>query len=380
MQIGIYYISLWISITGITFLIGFVIQLYYYLFVFMKITKKPVKKSKSKKPPVSVIICAQNEEKNLKEFLPEILEQDYPDYEVIVVDDCSTDSTAEVLAGFKKQYPHLKVTFINKDDKFSHGKKLALTIGIKAAKNEWLLLTDADCKPMSKKWISNMASNFTENTFVVLGYGGYMRKKSILNNIIRFDTLFIAIQYITFALKGKPYMGVGRNLAYRKSLFFKNKGFSKHYHILSGDDDIFVNEVTNKHNTKVEFSSKSQILSVPQNTFSGWFKQKIRHFQTGKYYKFSSKFTLGLEVLSRILFYYSFILLLIFVNKELIYFVLGGFFIRFVLQIVVFKYAIIRFNEKNLLVPSFAYDFILPYFNFIFITANIFSSGKNKWK
>ncbi|MFC2138181.1 glycosyltransferase [Bacteroidota bacterium] len=379
MQIGSYYINIWIGITGLVFLVGLLIQLYYYLFVFMKITKSPQKKRKNKKIPVSVIICAQNEEKNLKSFLPEILEQDYPEYEVIVVDDCSTDSTAEVLAEFKGKYPNLKVTFINKDDKFSHGKKLALTVGIKAATNEWLLLTDADCKPVSKKWISSMSANFTEKTSIVLGYGGYLRNRTILSNLIRFDTLFIAIQYLTFALKGKPYMGVGRNLAYRKSLFFENKGFSRHYHILSGDDDIFINEVATRDNTQIEISPKSMVLSLPQKTWGNWFKQKIRHFQTGKFYKFRTKFVLGIEVLSRLLFYYSFILLMLIVSKDLIYYVLGLFFIRFILQIIVYKHAIIRFNEKNLLVPSLIYDFILPYFNFIFIAINLFSSGKNKW-
>ncbi len=380
MQIGDFYFSLLIIILGGIFLISLLIQLYYYLFIFSKIIKEPIKKRRITKVPVSVIICAQNEEFNLKNFLPDILNQDYPDYEVIVVDDCSTDGTAEVLSEYKEKFPQLKVTFINKDDKFTHGKKLAITVGIKAAKNEWLLFTDADCKPFSKNWIKSMATNFNDNTSIVLGYGGFMRKKTILNNLIRFDALFIAIQYLTFALKGKPYMGVGRNLAYRKSLFFENKGFSRHYHILSGDDDIFINEVATKNNTNVEYIQDSLILSIAQNSIGNWFRQKIRHFQAGKFYKFKTKFILGFEIISRLLLYYSFIALLFILDKDFIFILSGLYFIRFLSQIVVYKYAMFRLNEKNLLVPSLLYDFILPYFNFIFTLANLLSTKKTKWK
>ena len=224
------------------------VQLFYYFFIYFRFIFYRDRSKRKTNEPVSVVICAQNEELNLKKFLPSVLNQNYPEYEVIVVDDCSTDNTADVLSEFKLKYKNLRVTFINKDDKFSHGKKLALTVGIKGAKHEWLLLTDADCEPVNENWIKTMSQNFTKDTSVVLGYGGYFRKRSILNNLIRFDALFIALQYFSLALKGKPYMGVGRNLAYRQSLFFKNKGFASHYQLLSGDDDLFINEVANKKN------------------------------------------------------------------------------------------------------------------------------------
>ncbi len=209
--------------------------------------------SKIEKKGVSVIICARNEADNLNNFLPSVLEQDYPDFEVIVVNDCSEDHTDDVLGKFLMQYPRLKISTITKDPKFSHNKKFAQFIGIKAAKNEILLFTDADCQPESDKWIGQMASHFNDKTDFVIGYGGYLREKGLLNKYICYESTAIAMQYFGMAIRGVPYMGVGRNLSYRRSVFFANKGFGSHNHIISGDDDLFVNSHANRENTIAEF-------------------------------------------------------------------------------------------------------------------------------
>ena len=364
----------------ITFGINLLIQLYYYLVYYSRILFYRKKQDeKQEKEPVSVIICARNEEKNLEKNLPSILNQDYPDYEVIVVNDCSEDESEFVIERLQKKYKHLKSTTIKQDEKFYHTKKLALTIGIKAAKNDLLLLTDADCITESNKWIDKMQSNFKDKTEVVLAYGGYIRNKKFINNIIRFDTLFIALQYLTFALGKKPYMGVGRNLAYRKSLFFKHKGFASHNHIESGDDDLFINQVANKKNTKIEISKESITRSETEPSFSAWFKQKRRHVSTGKLYRIGTKWRLSCEITSRIFYYISFILSLIWF-KELYLYIVGAFAFRMLLQLIIYKVAMIRLNEKFLLLPSLLYDFIMPYLSISFILANYFTTKRTKWK
>ncbi|MEA2106548.1 MAG: glycosyltransferase [Bacteroidota bacterium] len=361
---------------GITFLI----QIYFYLFYFSRILfYKKNKHRTTQKEPVSVIICARNEEKNLEKNLPSVLNQDYPDYEIIVVNDCSEDESEFVLERLQKKYKHLKVTTIKKDDKFIHNKKLALTVGIKAAQNETLLLTDADCKPESNKWIERMQSKFTGQKSLVLGYGGYKTRKSILNNLIRFDTLFIAIQYFSYAIAGKPYMGVGRNLAYKKSLFFKNKGFAKHHQLDSGDDDLFVNQVANKKNTAVEISSEAKTESEPETRFSDWFKQKKRHTTTGKLYRFGAKWRLFLEQSSRI-FYYIFFILSLTLFTEFYLYILILFIFRSILQLTIFKVTMKKLKEKNLLLPSFFYDIVLPWFGIAFVISNFFTTKNNQWR
>jgi glycosyltransferase involved in cell wall biosynthesis len=364
----------------IAFGLAFLVQLFFYSFYYFRILFYKNKAILNKnKDGVSVIICAKNEQENLEKFLPSILEQNYPNYEVIVVDDCSEDETEFVIQRLQKKYKHLKSTTIKKDDKFYHSKKLALTVGIKAASNDILLFTDADCKAESPKWIEKMQQNFTKETDIVLSYGGYFSERKIINNLIRFDTLFIALQYLTFALARKTYMGVGRNLAYRKTLFFKNKGFASHYHIESGDDDLFISQAANKTNVSVEISRESITRSQAEISFSNWFQQKKRHLSTGKLYKFKTKWRLFCENISRIGFYVLFILSLIFFKEYYIY-ITAIFAFRMILQLIVYKVAMKRLNEKFLLLPSLLYDILIPFFNLSFLLINNLSRKKNKWK
>ncbi len=357
-------------------IVSTLIQLIYTIFIYGKILFYKEKGNEDNQPPVSVIICARDEEANLEKNLPLILEQDYPNFEVVVVNDCSTDDSDIVLQRFKNQYSHLKSTEIKKDQKFSHGKKLAVTIGIKASSNECLLFTDADCYPTSKKWISKMAEKFTEDKSVVLGYGGYKHYSSLLNTLIRYETLIIALQYLTYALSGFPYMGVGRNMGYKKSLFYKNKGFSGHYHIESGDDDIFINQVATKHNTQVQLSSEAITRSEPHGKLLGWFKQKKRHVKAAPFYAKKTKWRLLTEVYSRIFFFASFILSLIYFPEYYLY-IIGLFVFNYIIRFIVINNISKRLHEKYLLLLSPFYDLLLPLFNFIVIISNKIET-KNK--
>lgn len=354
--------------------LSFLIQLFYYFYFYGRLAYYKLPLKRSSKEPVSIIICAKDEEENLKKYLPSILKQDYPDFEVIVVNDCSEDETEQLLEDLEKKYKNLKVSTIKKDAKFKHGKKFALFIGIKAAINEWLLFTDADCYPESDQWLNLMQKNFKKNRSFVLGYGGYEKSKGILDKIIRYDTVFIAMQYFGFALAGIPYMGVGRNLAYRKSVFFKNRGFASHMHLNSGDDDLFVNANANKGNTLVEIIENSHIRSIPKKTISEWVMQKSRHLTTGKYYKNKHNFLLFFEPFSKILFHVSFIILLFqWVYPELIS---GIFLIRTLIHLTFFKFAMARLNEKKILLSSFLFDILAPYYNLIILLSGKFISSE----
>lgn len=361
-------------------LVAFLIQVVYYLFIFIRIPRfKEDRASYSdKQEPVSIVICARNEYDNLTEFLPLVLEQEYPNFEVVVVNDCSDDDSQKLLESFQEKYKHLRVTQIKHDEKFTHGKKLALTIGIKAAKNEWLLLIDADCKPQSKLWLASMQRNFVGNKDIVLGVGGYEAEKGFLNKLIRFDTFFIALQYLSFALIKIPYMGVGRNLAYRKSLFMKNKGFASHAHILSGDDDLFINEVANSKNTTVEFSHDSLTRSVPKRTFQFWMAQKTRHLSTGHKYRFVHKLMLGGELFSRFFVYLAILLLTI--NPTTWFVGVGVLVIRWIIQISVLNGALRRLNEKRLLPYAILFDIVIPLINLFLYLVHTINAKQNKWK
>jgi glycosyltransferase involved in cell wall biosynthesis len=295
------------SIGEYILLISAGILAFYYLFFFLRLFfYNPDFKNLADKP-VSVIIAAKNEEENLCENLPLILNQNYPEFEVIVVNDCSWDDTQDVLEAFAEKHDHLTITQLKETGLFKGGKKYAVTIGIKAAKYDYLLFTDADCKPASEHWIAEMMKGFDQNKKIVLGYGKYEKMPGFLNKLIRYDAFSIAQQYLSMALAKIPYMGVGRNMAYHKSLFFQSQGFKKHINLPSGDDDLFVNETANAHNTSVVISPESFTISPPKNNFKAWMLQKKRHLTTGKHYRFSHQIVLAVLLLSKYLFWGAFI-------------------------------------------------------------------------
>lgn len=373
-----------INITEIAlyaFGIATIIQIIWHLFIYPSIIIPPKKILNTVKNPVSVIICARNEGDNLKQYLPLILKQDYPDFEVIVVDDCSEDDTEFILKRLETEYKNLRSTKLYKDPKFNHGKKLALTVGIKSAKNDVLLLTDADCYPESDQWLKSFVKRFSHGKEIVLGYGGYIPKKGFLDKLIRFDTMNVAMNYLSAARIGLPYMGVGRNLAYKKDLFFNNKGFASHYGLLSGDDDLFINEVATRKNTTVLLDKGTGTRSVQSTCFRNWIYQKRRHLTTGKRYKFGTKLFLGFEPLSRVSFFIGGIICLL-AFRETIYFnyILYAIGIRQLLQLITFKLAMVRLSERNLLVYSLLFDFLQPIIYTVFISNNFIARRRKKWK
>ena len=298
------------DIAFIIFILSLVAQAIYLGYFTSRVTFKKENKKFTYKG-VSIVICAKNESENLKKNLPRIFNQKYDDFEVIVVNDRSWDNTKEILISFKKQFSNLKIVTIPENRSDNFGKKLALTVGIKAAKNNHLILTDADCYPSSDLWIKEMSQSFGNEKEIIIGGGIYERENDFLNKIIRYDTAQIAINFMGFAIAKVPYMGVGRNLGYTQEIYYKNNGFKSHYHISSGDDDLFVNQSSNNNNTVVVFNENSLTISTPKKDFKSWIYQKKRHHTTNSNYKIKHKFLLLLQYFSSILFYLCFVLLMI---------------------------------------------------------------------
>lgn len=358
--------------------IALIIQLYFIIVIHGRL--RGYKKNESAEDvllPVSVIICARNEEINLQENLSLFLEQDYPDFEVVVVNDCSSDDSGFLLRKFAAQYANLKVVTINEHDRYKHGKKFAVTLGIKAARHEHLLFTDADCRPASQNWIRQMQKNYKGNTSIVLGFSPYKRAKGFLNAFIRFETFYTALNYLSFSLAGNPYMGVGRNLSYTKTLFFKSKGFASHMHILSGDDDLFVNENANRTNTVIEIHPDSHTWSQPKKSWSSLWTQKIRHIGAGKAYKSKHKRVLSIQAGSSIAFY---VLLGVMAGLQVEWWLAPGiYFIRLIVQLIVYYPSMRKLKCKNLI---WWFPILDLFYIFFIIVLGIASSFKKKiqWK
>lgn len=355
----------------------FIFQLIIYFNTFGKIAFFKEEAVQPEQPPVSIIVCARNEGDNLTEFLPKLLTQQYPKFELIVVNDCSYDNTEDVLREYKEIFPNLKAITVKEDDYYKHGKKFALMVGIKGASFDHLLLTDADCVPDTENWISTMMQGYTQGKEIVLGYGPYMKEKSFLNKLIRYDTFIIALQYLSLAVKGKAYMGVGRNLSYKKELFFRHKGFANHYHIKSGDDDLFINQASTKTNTSVVLNKDSFTHSIPSKTFAEWKDQKRRHLTTAPLYKSSSRTILGWFYFVNYLFHALAIAGLCF--RETMIIAGGIWLLKIIMQLIVYNKAMNRLDEKDLLGFVFLFDLIFLFFYPILQLSRKFVKP-NKWK
>ncbi|HVU83700.1 MAG TPA: glycosyltransferase, partial [Puia sp.] len=323
------------------------IQVFYYIWYFQRLAfyRKP-SKEKSQQHPVSVIICSRDDAPHLAINLPGSLIQDYPStYEVIVVNHNSQDDTRYLLEEFKKTFKGLHIVNLEYEAKGIPGKKYPLSMGIKEALYEVVLLTDSDCVPVSESWIEKMQDGYDEGVEIVLGYSPYRKLPGLLNKLIRFETFHSALQYLSFALAGQPYMGVGRNLSYKKNLFFKNKGFSSVNHLPGGDDDLFINQVASRSNTRIVIDPESFTLSEPKKSFRDWVKQKSRHYSTGKFYRPRQKWVLGIYSLSQFLFYPAFIVSLVYASWV---WTLAVFGLRFLIQGVVYFKVMKKLNESDL--------------------------------
>jgi len=368
-----------------------VIQFIYYIIIFGRFTFSKPTNIESPNKPVSVIICSKNEEENLKNKLSFFANQNYPQFELVLVNDRSSDNTQDVLEEFKEEnserfnYRNISVKIVNvqENEQFWGSKKYALTLGIKAASHELLLFSDADCEPISANWIQEMTSQFSDEKTIVLGYGSYkFIKYSFLNKLIRFETMITAIQYFSYAKIGTPYMGVGRNLAYKKSQFFAANGFANHMHLRSGDDDLFINQIATKKNTACCYSHNSITISEPKTTFTDWSLQKRRHFSTASYYKFHHKLMLGLFYFSQILFWILGItttFLIYYTNSDQLYLYIafGLIAFRFLMTYVTFGLAAKKLNEKKLVLFSPIFELFIILSQLMFYFQNLISKPKH---
>lgn len=369
-------VFMWIVL--VAFCVFAFIQLFWVIFFYARLALHVEPKiPNNKNVPVTIIIAARNEEDNLFHLLPKILTQDYPEFEVIVVNHQSIDDSSHILKAFQRQFTNLKVIELERSKHIRNGKKLPLTIAIKGAKYEHLLFTDADCEPNSNNWLSLMSNKFTNKKEIVLGYGAYKREPGLLNRLIRLDTAMIAANYLSYAKAGAAYMGIGRNMGYTRSLFLSVNGFKSHYALQSGDDDLFIQEAAKKGNYDICIHPDSFSYSESKKTWSDWYKQKSRHFTTTEHYAVIKKLLLGIYPLSLILFITSFILLC--VIYDLCWLTIGVFSFVLLLKWIIQGCILLKLREKGFIwvfpIWDLVYAILAP---ILFYTTE--KSTQNQWK
>lgn len=371
----------WIAIAVL--LAAFVAQMFHYA-CYMALVPRRLKRGRPGKtalvedvPGVSVIICARDEADNLKAYLPSVLEQDYPLFEVIVVNDGSVDDTEQVLEQYEAMYDNLRTTFVPKGAHVLSSKKLGLSLGIKAARYDRLLFTDADCRPASPRWLASMAEAFDQQTDIVLGLGVYYERDTWLNRLIGYETLFNGLQYLGMAMAGKPYMGVGRNMAYRKQFFFESGGFAGMLGLKAGDDDLFVNKNATSQNTRVVVEPDALTWSIPKKTWRNYIAQKGRHLSVSTHYSVSSKRRLAAEPLSRLIFYVSCLTLICTGVLWMKLFAICLLLARWLVQMSVMNKAARRLGLRKYGPGIMLFDIVLPLLNLYMLLRA--GNYRNRW-
>jgi glycosyltransferase involved in cell wall biosynthesis len=354
------------------FILMLVIQLCIHWIRFSRLAfykKKQRPKQDDELEPVSVVVCARDSYEQLTELVPLLLNQDYPKFEVVVVNDCSEDETEEYLKDLERQEPRIKPVQLRQHLNFFNGKKFPLSMGIKSASYDLLVLTDANCQPTSNEWLRTMVSSYGEHTEVVLGYPRYQNTKRLLNRLIRFDALQTGILYLSAALAGKPFMGVGKNLSYRKRLFYKNKGFTSHYTMPAGDDDVFISQVATKKNTQVCIDAENSIVIAPMHSFWHWVRRRCNKYSTIKMHHPKTRAFMALHYWSQFLFYGCFIALFFLkpafaIPVEIPYYAYYFptlavlFLLRYITQMIIYHGATRRLGEQGLLGGLLIWDAI----------------------
>ena len=328
-------------------------------------------KKETDTPPLSVILVAKDAASDLQKNLPAILEQDNPEFEVIVIYEQSADDNCEdVLKLLQEKYPHLHHSFIPDSARYISHKKLGITMGIKASHYDWLVFTEPNCRPESNQWLRKMARNFTSNTDIVLGYSNYEKTKGWFNRKITFDTMLNSMRQLGRAIGGHPYTGCGRNLAYRKSLYYNQKGFASHLNLQRGEDDLFVNRTANKKNTRIETSPESIVRITAPHFKKNWAEDKLSYNMTSHYFKGISRYVMGFETCSRLLFFLAFIACLVYgiwiQNWKTVGIASFLWLIRFVLLLVVFRKTSIALGERKFYSTLLLFDWMQPLWNLRF--------------
>jgi glycosyltransferase involved in cell wall biosynthesis len=285
------------------------ILFFYHLYFHIRLLFVTGKELEARATPVSIIVVANNEFDNLQSLIPKLLEQDHPQFEVILVDDRSYDETYETYLAVSQSNSKLKFLRVDETPEASSAKKFSLTLAIKAAQYENLLFIDADCDP-TEQWAYQMSKRFSDKTEIVIGASPYASKAGFLNYLIQFETSMTALNYLSFALAKVPYMSVGRNWGFKKHLFLNNKGYHPHNKLKGGDDDLFLQKVITKQNYAICPHPDSLVKSIPKTNFTDWYDQKQRHYSVSKYYNFRSKFLLGNYLTTHLLSYILFAVLL----------------------------------------------------------------------
>ncbi len=311
---------------------------------------------------VSVIVVVNDDLDYIENTLPLLLQQKYDlPYQVVVVNDMpELEETSDMLKVLTERFPNLYVTTIRENHHFKHTRKLAYTIGIKAARYDCLLFTTTHDIPANDKWLGLMSKGFVSRHSLVLGYNRIQRKPGFLNRLERTVNIFTSLPMFAAAVSGKPFLARSGNMGFTRQLFFDNHGYCKYLRLNSGENDLFLQRVRKFADTSVILSPSAATEHLFAPRYSIWYNRRKFDTYTYRYYPASLRLFLGMEHLFRILFWGSALTLIIMQVPWMwiISVLLIG--LRILLMSLVFRKLSKRTQEKVPYLTCFLWDIVSP--------------------
>ena len=348
------------------------LELIYYYVIYARFSFLKKKKAVAiQNVPISIVMVVKDAASVLLKTLPKLLNQQYEDFEVVIVNDNSQDETQLLVVEYQQQYKNIKLVNLDTAVTTIRGKKFALSMGIRCATYDHVIITDPECSPTSSHWLEKMTQNFVGQKRIVLGYSTYEKRNNLFNRLLHFDTLVNAVQYFSLARIHSTYRGDDKNMAFTKSLFDAQRGFASHNHISYGDEDIFISRAATKNNTAIEFSHDAVTVLQRGTNHRYWRDHKEGLYFTRKYNTFKNRLILNSYGVINFLFYVALVFAILITLNDLVLLcvTLGIIASRIISQYFVFGFAAKKLNEKQVIPALLIYDIIFTILNPLYYLA-----------
>lgn len=364
-----------LSIVFYFFVACLAIQLIYYIF-FLSILLNNKKEKEYDLKPISVILYVKNSELYLEKNIDYFINQKYPKFEILLVNNASSDNTDIILEKLSEKHKSLRIINVENNESFWGNKKYTYTLAIKAAKYEHLIFSEIDCKPVSENWIHEINKSFSSKKTIILGYKRLLKTSSLFNLIIRFDNLLESIKSFSFTKINSPYSADSRNYAFTKKDFYRVNGFINHIKIKNGKEDLFVKDAKQKYNSAYTLSDESFVESSKSLSFKEWFLNKKNSNLLKRHYSFKNQFLLNAFSFSKVFLYFLTIILLLIHDWKIILIIFSSYIIfQSVITFIINR----KFKETSIFYLSPILDFLLVLFQISIFISNLISKPPN-WR